>query len=269
MKVLYFGSSLVPLFGTLYVPQRMRSRSAAVLLCNPFGEEAVAAHRIYRVLATQLERLGYSTLRFDYSCTGDSMGESADASVENWLTDIEQAAEELRIESGARRLVAVGLRLGGTMAALATSRRRLRLRHLIMWDPVIDGAAYLQELAAMHRNYMRDSMGPLRSADNLQLHAGGAPTEALGTPIGPSLAVDLGAINLTSEALRAEQVSIISTHDTPALANWRHQLGESPAAKWIPLTASAEWNAASALNANVVPMNVVQAVVSRIEEVSQ
>jgi uncharacterized protein len=99
-----------------------------VLLCNPFGEEAARAHRIYRVLATQLERSGYSVLRFDYSGTGDSMGESGDVSVIGWLDDIALAANELTLAVGARKLVAIGLRLGGTLAALAALRGKVHLR---------------------------------------------------------------------------------------------------------------------------------------------
>ena len=38
------------------LPARLRPASVAVLLCNPFGEEAVRAHRAYRVLAQRLVR---------------------------------------------------------------------------------------------------------------------------------------------------------------------------------------------------------------------
>src|SRR3954464_11609473 len=75
VRIEYFGAQH-QLLGTLHRPQRLRPRSTAVLLCNPFGEEASRAHRMFRVLATQLERAGYPALRFDYSGTGDSLGDS-------------------------------------------------------------------------------------------------------------------------------------------------------------------------------------------------
>lgn len=236
-----------------------------MLLCNPFGEEAARAHRIYRVLAQQLERLGYAVLRFDYGGTGDSLGDSTDARVDDWLRDVAVAAEELLAASGAKKLVAVGLRLGGTLAALATSRGELRLRHLVLWDPVVDGAAYLRELASMHRSYMRQEMGAMEWQDRLQVSADGVPTEALGSPISSSLAAELGAIDLAAEELRTEHVTVIRTRD--GLGRLRERL-EGPTCRWIELPSSAAWNSDAALNATVVPMDIVQAVVARIEELS-
>lgn len=264
--MLHFGPTDRPLLGALQIPQRLRSRSAAVLLCNPFGEEAARAHRTYRVLATQLERAGYGVLRFDYGGTGDSMGDSHDARLAGWLGDIELAAEELRAASGVRKLVAVGLRLGGTLAALATARGALRLRHLVMWDPVVDGTAYLRELAAQHRVYMRAELGPAYR-DRLRVSADGLPAEALGAPISAALAADLAAIDLTTAELRAEQVTVIRTAPAADLDRLQRRLTE-PAATWLELPGGAAWNSDAALNAAVVPMDIVQAVVARVEELS-
>lgn len=256
------------MLGTLHAPQRLRPRSAAVLLCNPFGEEAARAHRIYRVLATQLERSGFHVLRFDYGGTGDSMGESEDVTVASWIADVGTAAEQLLATSGARKLVAVGLRFGGTLAALATSRRGLRLRHLVMWDPVVDGGAYLRELAQLHRSYMKLEMGAADWHDRLVMTPDGIPSEALGTPISAVLARELGGIDLTTEELRTDHVTVIATGESAAAARLRARLSASPSAKWVDLPASEAWNSDAALNAAIVPMDVVSAIVARVEELS-
>jgi pimeloyl-ACP methyl ester carboxylesterase len=256
------------MLGTLHAPQRLRPRSAAVLLCNPFGEEAARAHRIYRVLATQLERAGFHVLRFDYGGTGDSMGESEDVTITKWIADIGAAAEQVLATSGAKKLVAVGLRLGGTLAALATSRGGLRLRHLILWDPIVDGGTYLREMAAAHRNYMKLEMGAADWRDRLVMTADGVPSEALGTPISTTLASELGAIDLSAEELRTDHVTVISTGESAATARLRGRLAASPSAKWIDLPASEAWNSDAALNAAIVPMDVVSAIVARVEELS-
>ncbi len=259
----YFGAG--QLLGALHQPQRLRPRSTAVLLCNPFGEEASRSHRIYRVLATQLERAGFSALRFDYAGTGDSQGDSADARIDGWLRDIDTAAAHLRAVSGATRIALVGLRFGATLAALA-SQRGLAVRHLLLWDPVVSGAAYLQELIAQHRSYMRAEIGD-GWKDRLHVSAGGVPAEALGAPIGGGLGAQIAAIDLAgSTALAADHLTVITTRSTPDIERLRPRLGSS--ARWIEMKESAAWNTDAALNAMTVPMDIVQALLARIEEIS-
>jgi pimeloyl-ACP methyl ester carboxylesterase len=264
LKAFYFGPDARRLLGALHSPQRLRPRSAAVLLCNPFGEEAARAHRSFRVLANQLERLGYPVLRFDYGGTGDSMGESDDVSLDGWLADVGHAADELAAASGGKKLVAVGLRLGATLAALATARGRLRPRHLVLWDPVVDGGGYLRELSAMHASYMRSEMGAAGWQDRRRA-AAGVPTEALGSPISAAFARELGALDLAAEELRSDHVTVVRTREGDEAERLR---GKLAAAAWIDLPASVSWNSDVALNSQVVPMDVVQAIVGRIEELS-
>jgi uncharacterized protein len=268
VKLLHFGPAARSLLGALHRPQRLQAPSAAVLLCNPFGEEAARAHRIYRVLATQLERGGYPVLRFDYSGTGDSMGEGTDATVEAWLGDVLAADAELRSATGAKKVVAVGLGLGGTLAALATSRSGLKLRHLIMWDPVVDGAAYLRELAVAHRQYMRAEMGSMGYVDGLKTSADGIPDEALGVVITPALARDIAAIDLAGESIKAEHVTVLATSSSPRVEKLHERVARQPTAKWITMTSTVPWNSDAALNSAVVPMDIVQTLIQRVEEVS-
>lgn len=247
-KVHYFGGDDA-LLGALHHPRRLRARTAAVLLCNPFGEEASRAHRIYRVLAMQLERAGYACLRFDYRGTGDSAGASEDASIADWVADIGRAADELRRASGSAQLVLVGLRLGATLAAMA-SAGGLAVRHLIAWDPVLDGRGYLDELTTQHAAYLRDEIG-----DDWQPHPGAV--EALGFPLTPALTAELAAIDLAAITPRAELLTVVSSRGaTPS--PW-------PRAHRIEAATSAAWNSDAALNAAVVPMDIVSAIVTRIE----
>jgi pimeloyl-ACP methyl ester carboxylesterase len=264
---LYFGPAR-RLFGTLERAPRLQPRSAAVLLCNPFGEEAVRAHRIYRVLASELAREGYASLRFDYSATGDSLGDGDEARAAAWLDDVASAAAELRGASGARHLVAFGLRLGGTLAALATARRGLALRHLVLWDPVVDGAAYLRDLAALHRQYMHREMAGTAWQDRLALSAEGFPAEALGAPIPAPLAAELAAVDLAAEPLRAAHVTVVATKDGPGLDRLKARVGALPLARWIEAASTVPWNSDDALNAALVPMDVVRRIAARIAEVS-
>jgi pimeloyl-ACP methyl ester carboxylesterase len=220
---------------------------------------------MFRVLATQLERAGYAALRFDYSGTGDSLGDGDAATVDAWIDDVVTAAERLRVASGAARITAVGLRFGATLATLASVRGDLRLRHLVMWDPVVDGAEYLRELVEQHRAYMRAEIGE-RWIDRLQVGPDGVPAEALGAPIGPTLGGQIAAIDLSAIAPGAEQVTVITTRMTSGALRLRPRL---PAwTRWLEMSESPAWNADAALNAMTVPMDIVRAIIARIEEIS-
>ena len=44
----YFGPDDRPLFGWIHRPQRAARYSLGLVLCNPFGYEAICAHRALR-----------------------------------------------------------------------------------------------------------------------------------------------------------------------------------------------------------------------------
>jgi len=263
-KAHYFEAGTGPLLGTLHAPVTMRPRSGGVILCNPFGEEAARAHRLFRVLAGRLESSGYWTMRFDYSGTGDSSGEDDEATLDGWLTDVAAAAEALQRASRARRLALVGLRLGATLAALACTRGLVQARHLLLWDPVVEGASYLREQAAAHRTYMQSELRTWK--DRLQLSPEGFPAEALGTRIPPALATALAALDLSHEEIPADLLTVFSTGPAPGLDRMRQQLLPRSTARWIDMPASQAWNSDAALNAAVVPAAVLSALAERIEE---
>lgn len=211
------------------------------------------------MLATQLERAGFSVLRFDFSSTGDSLGDATEATVEAWLSDIGIAADALQQASGVKKVSIVGLRFGGTLAMLATARGDLRPRQLLMWDPIVDGGAYVRELGAQHRAYMLSDLGPAWQ-ERVAKHADGTPVEAFGTPLSEQLVREMRAIDLTAVKSGAEQITIVSTKPNETLR------AALPQARWIEVGESAVWNSDAALNAMIVPMDAVQAVVTQLEK---
>src|SRR5690606_6529681 len=128
-------------------------QGTTALLCNPFGQEAVRAHRIFVVLADRLARQGVSVLRFDYHGTGDSPGDDDVGDLEGWAADILSAQAWLDEAARPSRRVWIGLRLGALLAAMASGGARpgATIDSLILWEPVIDGSAYLRELAEADR----------------------------------------------------------------------------------------------------------------------
>lgn len=266
MSIRFFQTQGRDLLAAVHLSPRLNPRSVAVLLCNPFGEEAARAHRLYRVMARKLEEAGYAVMRFDYAGTGDSSGDIADFGIEDWLDDIAAAAEHLRQESGVSRIVLIGLRLGGTLAALSVLRGRLRAAHLMLWDPVVDGAEYLRELGRTHRAYMQAELGrKSATAATDDVDEGSTLSEALGTPISARLHEELAGIDLAGDISVSTITTVLCTQRTPGMERLRTGWAESPRMHWIDLDGSSGWNSDAALNNAIVPINEMRALISRIE----
>ena len=81
MTPLYFGERTRRLFG-VYTPAHAAGRPArGVVLCHPWGQEYLHAHRSLRKLGDLLAAAGFDVLRFDYFGTGDSAGDLPEASL--------------------------------------------------------------------------------------------------------------------------------------------------------------------------------------------
>jgi pimeloyl-ACP methyl ester carboxylesterase len=125
-----------------------------VVLCNPFGQEAYATHRGWRMLAERASAAGMTVLRFDYPGTGDSAGGEIDPStLEAWVQSIVAAVRWLRAHAGVDTVSLVGIRLGATLAALAASRLG-EIDGLVLLAPVVTGRGYLRELRMQRRKWV-------------------------------------------------------------------------------------------------------------------
>ena len=143
MNPFFFGTKERRLFGA-YDPPRGTGRRGAVV-CYPWAREYLLAHPTLRHLARLLSGRGFHVLRFDYSGTGDSAGDAADASQDQWLADVQTAVDELKEVGQLAQVGLIGMRYGAALAAWTAGRRR-DIDRLVMWDPVFDGRAYLAEL---------------------------------------------------------------------------------------------------------------------------
>lgn len=147
MNTMMFGRAPHSLFGVYHPPRTAKARRAGVVLCYPFGQEYMRAHRAFRQLALLLSAAGFHVMRFDYSSTGDSSGEGSDASLAQWTSDAAVAADELKDTADISRVSFVGLRLGAAVAVLAASSRK-DVDEVVLWDPIVDGASHIGELLA-------------------------------------------------------------------------------------------------------------------------
>lgn len=140
----YFGAGQPSLFGVLHEPAGPAVRDA-VVLCHAFAEEKLWAHRIYVELARELAARGHAALRFDFSGNGDSDGLFAESSLESNVADLHSAIAELKARVRRDHVTLLGLRLGAVAAVVAADRRD-DVSRLILWNPIVDGRRYMQEL---------------------------------------------------------------------------------------------------------------------------
>ncbi len=142
-------------FGWLHEgqPRDMRGVVRGVVLCQPFGREAMWVHKGWRVLADELAAAGSPTLRFDYAGTGDSAGEAEDGEqLEQWLRSIRSAVAYLKRTTGVTQVALCGLRLGATLAALVAAEEGID--ELVLLAPVASGRQYLRELHLLQQNWL-------------------------------------------------------------------------------------------------------------------
>ena len=186
-------------------------------MCPPVGVEYLRAHRALRELAHRLTSDGWHVLRFDYHGTGDSGGSAEDATVEQWLQDVGYAFDEAKEASEGGTLAAVGVRLGATLAAVASGTRR-DVDALVLWDPVVAGRDHIAELAERHRAFIL-ARSPPRGYEPAD-----PPSEVLGTPLTTTLRSGLEALDLRTDcAAPPARVAVISSASDPeAAAIGRH-----------------------------------------------
>ncbi len=127
------------------------ARNVAVLLCPGLHTDMPRGQMPLRRLAERLSENGYTTLRFDYLGTGDSCdvpqedGPEAVGHWQLWQRCVREAADWLREASGAASLVLSGVRLGATIAALATAQRS-DIAGMMLIAPVLRGRSYVSQL---------------------------------------------------------------------------------------------------------------------------
>lgn len=269
MTPIRFGAGNQQLFALLHKPAK-EPRGEAVLLCNPFGQEAIRVHRLFRVMADQLSRQGFHVLRFDYFGSGDSAGEDGEGELERWIEDVLLADMELRQRSQCSRVSWLGLRLGASIAALASRRATHPVQRLILWEPVLDGCGYLEELADAHVASYRVSFGArwfiepflrLRAANETQ-------SEALGFSLSPRLREQLCAV--TPQRLAASEARQRFVMTTPGLRGLDLLRQECKNLNISLALAMMEekinWTTNEAMNSAIVPMQALNGMVSLMKD---
>jgi pimeloyl-ACP methyl ester carboxylesterase len=203
-------------------PARGPPRGVGVVLCRPFGYEAICAYRTYTMLAEGLAQDGFDVLRFDYQGTGDSSGNDTDPDrVQAWLASVAAAVHELRRVSGVSRIALGGVRLGATLAMRAAAALG-GVDALVLWAPCT-GRAFGRELRA----------ASAAREESVQ----GADIEALGYRYTAATLQELAELDRQPlAAAPARRALLIGRDDMPVDARWAATLEQQGVQ-----TTSVEW----------------------------
>ncbi|RYY02713.1 MAG: hypothetical protein EOO53_10700 [Gammaproteobacteria bacterium] len=249
MEAFYFGPSTSYLYGA-YHPPKLTNRREGIVLCNPFGQEYMRAHRSLRRLAINLSALGYSVLRFDYRGTGDSAGTLANVTAADWQEDIRVAVQELMDIAAVPKVSLLGLRVGSLLAAQVAAKNP-QISRLLMWDPIVSGQAYIDELKA------EISAAQSRAnfvADEGTLHFNGFSMPRV---FQQSLAgLDLRQI----QGLESTSVAQIVSHENERFTELYASLSTLPRFVYELAPAPHDWNYVDHVGGILWPQPIVQAI---------
>ena len=259
MEPFYFGASETQLLGCYHAPETTASRDCAVVFCQPMGHEYVQFHRACRQLAILLARGGFPVLRFDFYGCGDSSGNCENGRIPRWLDDIASAISEIRHRSAAAKICLVGLRLGGSLTAMVGAQRG-DIDGMVLWDPVVAGKLYIEELKHFHRQMLQRAH--LRPGDR------DSRTEIAGFVLTNEMISDLNDLDLLRlERKPANRILVVDSRNSRQTDLIQHLESLNAMVKQIVLPNPQFWTWVEDFSHILVPHQILQAVLSWMSEV--
>lgn len=200
MEALFLSTPRGPRFCVLHTPAGLCK--GAIVYVPPWAEEMNRSRRIAALQAKSWALAGFAVLLPDVGGSGDSEGEFADATWQDWVQDICDAQVWLaaKLQKMADGAVVPqwlwGLRAGCLLAA-EVARQGGQAAQLLFWQPVVSGSLHLtqylrlQSAASLVQGKTGNSPGVLR-----QILKAGQTVEVGGYAIAPGLAAGMDAAHL-------------------------------------------------------------------------
>lgn len=200
----------------IFHPAQGRDRGRGLVYVHPFAEEMNKARRMAALQARNLAAEGFAVLQIDLLGCGDSSGDFADARWDLWIRDVSTAVEWLR--QRAPKVSLWGLRLGAVLAAEVARDPRAAIDHLLLWQPVVNGAQFMTQFLRLRLASEMLADGAASSAiDQLRAQlAGGQSLEIAGYELHPELAAAVGQLNLAAVVPKLKNVHWMEVGDDPA-----------------------------------------------------
>ena len=183
------------------------------------GQEYIRSHKTFRQLAVRLANAGFPVLRFDFYGCGDSGGDCEQGEIHQWLADISTAIGEIRRRCGAVKVCLAGLCFGGTLAAMVGAEQG-DIDSLVLWQPVVSGRGYVEELTTLQGETQQYSPAKARH------HAAdGKPAEILGFALTDSMWTNLENVDLLAIRKKpANNILVIENDEEDRQGQFRKHL---------------------------------------------
>lgn len=224
---LYFLSGERQLFGWLHWPEEVSGADLGLVICKPFGYEAICAHRSLKTFADAAAATGIPALRFDYTGTENSQELPATAEqLSIWVDDALAACEELRRRTGVARVGMLGVRLGALLALLATAKST-SIDALVLIAPVISGRRYLRELRRVQLAAPEFAVvaPPQSTASDDQRDGDEGSFEVSGFAMSSATTARLARTDLSVlDRAPARRILLIDRDDLPSAKSWSESL---------------------------------------------
>ncbi len=172
----------------------------AVLHIPAFAEELNKTRRMVALASRALSSAGYAVMQVDPFGCGDSSGSFAQASWEQWLADVNAAAQWLQAHHGGE-LWLWGARAGCLLAAQAGAQLGAK-HHLLFWQPQLSGKLVLQQFLRLKlANQIAQGVNKGVTESLRRDLDAGQHVDVAGYALGPALAQGLEAATLVPPAV--------------------------------------------------------------------
>jgi alpha-beta hydrolase superfamily lysophospholipase len=268
ISIRQFGGTSRGMVGVLQQASPTTPRRARYLLCRPLGQEAVRAAAVFRVLSDRLAREGCEVLRFDYHGTGDSAGDENLQTLDQWVSDVQAAHQQIAVDPSVP-VNWFGMGLGANLALRAALNAPSAPQHLVLWEPILDGPAYVQALLDGHKDELAREFGHPwpRLLQMGKVSEPAVPGDVLGFHIGPALARelrDLGGFDLAPALQRGIQVTCC-VRDAAQMARLDASLGAHLRLKLQVVSERINWMSSQAMGTAIVPPDLPRTLLSTLE----
>ncbi|MFI4969156.1 MAG: hypothetical protein ACHP7D_03045 [Lysobacterales bacterium] len=197
----WIGAASRPLYAAAHPAPDAR---VGVVMAPPLLHEQPRSRRVLVEIASRFAEAGLPCLRFDWFGTGDSAGAGEQHDFAAMHADLDAAVQALRAETGVARAAVLAFR-GAALPASTWVGTGREIAALALWEPVVDGAAWLAQLEAADRSERLERYGVV--ADDLH------DTNLMGFPTSPRWRSDVATARLGGAAPGRAPVWIVARTD--------------------------------------------------------